>query len=209
MKTVLYMHGKGGSPEEAAHYQPLFPEDTVLGMPYLAETPWDAKAEFPGAFDALCPPDRPVILIANSIGAFLAMQGLADKPIERAFFISPIVDMEQLIGNMLTWAGETEETLCEKQTIPTAFGETLSWEYLTYVRAHPIEWHIPTNILYGGRDDLTSPETMSAFADHIGAALTVMPGGEHWFHTEEQMQFLDGWLRECLAKKQPASRNVY
>ena len=26
--------------------------------------------------------------------------------------------------------------------------------------------------------------------------LTVMPGGEHWFHTEEQMAFLDSWLQE-------------
>ena len=28
----------------------------------------------------------------------------------------------------------------------------------------------------------------------------VMPGGEHWFHTEEQMQFLNHWIRECNAK---------
>ncbi len=27
-----------------------------------------------------------------------------------------------------------------------------------------------------------------------GAELTVMPNGEHWFHTEEQMQFLDRWI---------------
>ena len=25
-------------------------------------------------------------------------------------------------------------------------------------------------------------------------------GGEHWFHTEEQMQFLNHWIRECNAK---------
>ena len=200
MKTVLYIHGKGGSPAEAAHYQPFFPGDTVLGMQYTTATPWDAKAEFPGAFDALCKPDRPVVLIANSIGAFFAMHTLADKPIERAFFISPIVDMEQLIANMLHFAGETEETLREMQVIHTDFGETLSWAYLTYVRTHPIRWHIPTHILYGGRDDLTAPDTMSAFAKRIGAALTVMPDGEHWFHTEAQMRFLDGWLRECLAR---------
>ena len=23
-----------------------------------------------------------------------------------------------------------------------------------------------------------------------------MAGGEHWFHTEEQMQFLDDWIRK-------------
>ena len=45
------------------------------------------------------------------------------------------------------------------------------------------------------RDFLTPPETMSAFAARIGAPLTVMPGGEHWFHTPEQMAFLDNWIR--------------
>ena len=25
-------------------------------------------------------------------------------------------------------------------------------------------------------------------------------GGEHWFHTEEQMQFLNHWIRECTSK---------
>ena len=37
-------------------------------------------------------------------------------------------------------------------------------------------------------------QTISAFAGKTGAALTVMPGGEHWFHTAEQMQFLDVWI---------------
>lgn len=45
-------------------------------------------------------------------------------------------------------------------------------------------------------DNLTSLETISAFAKKIGAPLTVMPGGEHWFHTEEQMRFLEGWVKE-------------
>ena len=30
----------------------------------------------------------------------------------------------------------------------------------------------------------------------IGAELTVMPDGEHWFHTEEQLRFLDAWITE-------------
>ena len=32
------------------------------------------------------------------------------------------------------------------------------------------------------------------FANKAGATLTVMEGGEHWFHTEEQMEFLDRWI---------------
>lgn len=24
-----------------------------------------------------------------------------------------------------------------------------------------------------------------------------MPEGEHWFHTEKQMEFLDKWITDC------------
>ena len=102
--------------------------------------------------------------------------------------------MEQLILNMMQWAHVTEPELAEKQEIPTDFGETLSWSYLLYVRKHPISWKVPTRILYGAKDHLTSMETISAFSAQTGAELTVMPEGEHWFHTEEQMQFLGNWV---------------
>ena len=41
---------------------------------------------------------------------------------------------------------------------------------------------------------------MSRFAARIGAPLTVMPGGEHWFHTPEQMAFLDAWIGEAFPR---------
>ena len=62
------------------------------------------------------------------------------------------------------------------------------------MRKHPIEWSVPTCILYGGKDHLTNRETVSEFAHRIGADLTVMEDGEHWFHTEEQMKVLDHWV---------------
>ena len=95
---------------------------------------------------------------------------------------------------MMMWAGISEEVLREKKEIATNFGETLSWEYLCYVRENPIEWKIPTQILYGSADNLTTLETMLDFANKVGANITVMEDGEHWFHTEEQMQFLDRWI---------------
>ena len=122
------------------------------------------------------------------------MSSLDESLVDRAYFISPVVDMEKLIGGMMTWAGVTEQALAEKLEIPTSFGETLSWNYLCYVREHPISWPVPTRILYGQHDSLTAPETIAAFAKQTGAELTVMPGGEHWFHTEKQMQFLDRWI---------------
>ena len=197
-QIVIYVHGKGGTAEEAKHYQPLFAESDVIGFDYKSQNPWEAKREFPDFYDLHSKGYDSVILVANSIGAFFSMNALAEKNISKALFISPIVNMERLITDMMTWANVTEDELCSKKEISTDFGETLSWEYLCYVRKHPIKWNIPTCILYGAKDNLTSIETVSEFAEQTGAILTVMNDGEHWFHTEEQMEFLDNWIRNSV-----------
>ena len=197
-RIIIYIHGKGGDAEETNHYRPLFTGSDVMGFDYTSQNPWDAKNEFPRLFDSYSKAYDEVILIANSIGGFFAMSVLAEKNIAKALFISPIVNMEKLIADMMLWANVTEDELQSKKEIPTAFGETLSWEYLCYVRKHPIKWNIPTCILYGGNDHLTSRETISEFAEKQGADLTVMEDGEHWFHTAEQMQFLDDWIRRSI-----------
>ena len=197
-RLVIYVHGKGGSAEEAKHYEPLFDESDVIGFDYQSQNPWEAKSEFPCFYDLHSKGYDSVVLIANSIGAFLSMSALAEKNISQAMFISPIVNMEKLITDMMMWSDVTEDALQSKKEIPTEFGETLSWEYLCYVRKHPIEWSIPTCILYGGKDHLTSRETISEFADRIGANLTVMEDGEHWFHTDMQMKVLDNWISNSI-----------
>ena len=193
---VVYIHGKGGSAEEAAHYKALFPDSEVIGFDYLAQTPWEAREEFPPFFAGLRQRCGRLILIANSIGAFFSLSALDETLVDNAWLISPVVDMEKLIGNMMQWASVTEGELAQRLEIPTQFGETLSWRYLCDVREHPISWRVPTRILYGEEDNLTSLETVTAFAERCGASLTVMPGGEHWFHTEQQLRFLDHWLTE-------------
>jgi hypothetical protein len=35
---------------------------------------------------------------------------------------------------------------------------------------------------------------LSSLFCRYGAELTVMEEGEHWFHTDEQMRFLDNWV---------------
>ena len=194
-KAVLYIHGKGGNAAEAEHYRPLFPDWDVFGLDYSSQTPWEAKEEFPQLFRRLCRGYDSVGVIANSIGAFFTMNALADQKIQRAYFISPVVNMEKLILDMKSWANVTEDQLRARRKIETAFGETLSWEYLCYVRQHPVHWTVPTHILYGDKDNLTTLETVSAFAKQTGATLTVMKDGEHWFHTPEQMGFLDEWIK--------------
>ena len=194
--AVLYIHGKGGSAEESGHYKPLFPGCEVLGLDYQSFTPWETGKEIHAAVEKLSAERESVTLIANSIGAFFSMHAGIGAMVQKAYFISPIVDMERLILDMMTWAGVTEAQLEEKGVISTSFGEDLSWEYLSYVREHPVQWNVPTRILYGSHDSMTAYETIAAFANAHGAELTVMENGEHWFHTEEQMRFLDQWIRQ-------------
>ena len=195
---VVYVHGKGGSAGEADHYAPLFPGCEIVGFDYRAKTPWEARDEFPRFFEPLRSNCDSLNLIANSIGAFFSMSALNSEYVDRALFISPVVDMENMIRNMMSRANVTEDELRTRKEIKTDFGETLSWDWLCDVRNHPLQWTVPTRILYGDRDNLTSPETMSAFAARINAPLTVMPGGEHWFHTPEQMAFLDKWIMDSI-----------
>ena len=196
MNAVLYVHGKGGSAAESVHYVPLFPDCAVTGLDYKTFTPWETGPEIRAAAEALDREYDGVILVANSIGAYFSMHAKIGDFVRKAYFISPVIDMETLITDMLRRAKLSEAELEERGVIATDFGEDLSWDYLCYVRDHPIDWTVPTHILYGGRDGLTSPETVRAFAETHGATLTVLPDGEHWFHTEEQLRFLDDWIRE-------------
>ena len=200
MKNVIvYVHGKGGNVEEANYYRKFFNDDfDIIGFDYKSENPWDAKSEFSDYFDSIIPEYNKTILIANSIGAYFSLISLADKKIEKAMLISPIVDMERLILDMMLWANVSEEELSIKKEIETSFGETLSWEYLSYVRKNPIHWNIPTGILYAEKDSMTSISTITDFSKKINANITVMSGGEHWFHTKEQMDFLDNWIKSNL-----------
>lgn len=63
------------------------------------------------------------------------------------------------------------------------------------VKSNSIDWKTNTSILYGEKDSLVSIETIRTFADTHNATLTVMPQGEHWFHTPEQLSFLMKWMK--------------
>ncbi len=197
--VVIYVHGKGGNAEEANHYKQFFDDNfEIIGFDYKSLNPWDAKIEFINYFNAIISKYNKIYLIANSIGAYFSLISLSDMPIEKAMLISPVVDMERIILNMMKCENITEDELILKKEIETSFGESLSWQYLSYVRKNTIHWDIPTNILFADNDNITSVDTMTNFANKINANLTTMRDGEHWFHTEEQMAFLDNWFKENI-----------
>ncbi len=209
MRAVLYIHGMGGSAAESGHYAPLFPGCAVAGLDYRTFTPWETGGEIRSAVQELNARYGDVTLIANSIGAYFSLHAGLNGLVSGAYFISPVVDMEALILGRMAEAGVTEAELRARGVVPVPSGAALSWEYLCFVRDHPVEWDVPTRILYGSRDTLTSPAAIRDFVRRHGAALTVMENGEHWFHTAEQTAFLDDWIRkgEGARKEQNDEKN--
>ena len=193
--VVIYIHGKYGTVEEAEYYKKFFNEADIIGFEYISEYPWDFQKEFSNFIDNIYTKYKKISIIANSIGAYFTMLSLTNKNIEKAFFISPIVDMEKLITDMMVSENITEEELYKKKKIKTSFGETVSWDYLTFARKNPIEWNVLTYILYGEKDNMTSYEAILNFTNKSKAHLTIMKDGEHWFHTDEQMEFLNNWIK--------------
>lgn len=78
-------------------------------------------------------------IIANSVEAFFAMNTLSENKIDQAFAISPIINMKKLIEDMMKQANVSGDELHETSAIEASFGQTLSWEYLSYTKTHQIK----------------------------------------------------------------------
>ena len=141
-----------------------------------------------------------ISLFGCSIGAYFGMLTCQNRQIHQSLFLSPIVDMQELIENMLLWSQLTPEDLQRKKIIETPI-KTLEWDYYQYVVKHPIKWTIPTSILYGGKDNLTSRETIEKFAKESNFSLTIFEKGEHFFHTPDQLNYYRKWLEEEFLRK--------
>ena len=212
-KLFLYIHGKMGCKEEAARFAeivcPKGYQVLSIDLPGHGEragemerfVPWEVVPELQAVYDYAKEHWKSVSLYANSIGAYFSLLAFREAKLEKSLFVSPILNMEKLIRDMMGWAGVTPEQLKAAGEIPTAFGETLSWKYLTYTAEHRItKWDSPTAILYAGQDHLTPRQTVDDFAQRFGCTVTVKENGEHWFHTEEQLAVLDAWLLETIMR---------
>lgn len=199
MRVILYVHGMGGNSSEAESYREDCPGFDIIGAEYDGTFPAKASNDIRRTYNVLRGEYECVYLLANSIGVYFSMLALQDCAIAKALFISPILDMERVILDMMSHAGISEDDLRVKGEIVTASGEILSWEYLRFVRENPPTWNAPTEILYAGNDNITSRKTVNDFVLGHDAKLTVMENGEHWFHTAEQVAFLGKWLRRALS----------
>lgn len=136
-----------------------------------------------------------ISLFANSIGAYFSLLAYNNEKLNKALFLSPVVNMLCIIKSMMKCFNVSEERLKKEQTIPTPIGQNLYWDYYCYVKEHPIDsWNIPTYILYGSKDNMCERDSVFNFAEKFPCKLEIVEGAEHYFHTSEQLEALNRWL---------------
>jgi alpha-beta hydrolase superfamily lysophospholipase len=210
-RAYIFVHGKMSRKEEAAGFAEIAArrgwQTLSFDLPEHGErqsaryTGDDECVPWNGARDLLVVGDwarrrwSHLALCATSLGAYFSLLAYPDFPLERCLFISPILDMERLIDNMMGWFGVSVAELEARGEVPTPMGETLSWKYRQYAREHRVErWPWETRILYAERDNLTERAVLDGFAARFGCAAEVVPAGEHYFHTPAQVAALTVWL---------------
>ncbi|AKB25302.1 Alpha/beta hydrolase [Methanosarcina sp. MTP4] len=141
-----------------------------------------------------------ISLFACSMGAYFSLLAYHDFDIKQCLFLSPVVNMERIIRNMMEAFQVSEERLQVEKQIPLPIGQTLDWDYYCYVKKNSVcfDWKIPTAILYGSGDDLSEWKEISVFAERYQAEVKVLEHGEHYFHTEEQLQVFEAWADDNL-----------
>lgn len=208
-RLYLYVHGKQSRKEEAEHFASIVEKSGFQVLSFdLPEHGERASEQYPctaqnGVHDLneiysfVKHKYKNISLYACSLGAYFSLLAYRDIKFDKCLFLSPILDMERLIQNMMKWSNISEEELKEKGEHETSFGETLSWNYYEYVRNNPVDkWDSPTFILYGENDNLTERCVLDSFVIQNGCTVDVMPGGEHYFHTKEQSDYLESWLEK-------------
>ena len=140
-----------------------------------------------------------IYLWACSMGAYFSLISYKDEDIKQCLFLSPVVNMKVIIDNMMLLSSVTEKELKEKQEVKTDFGQTLYWDYYKYVKENPIiNWNKKTFVLYGNKDNLQEEKIIKDFCTKFNCELSVLESGEHFFHTEEQLEYYRNWLDEVI-----------
>ena len=211
-KLFLYVHGKHSRKEEAEYFAPIAERCGYQTLSFdLPEHGERAKESYPCSvqngvrdlneiYSFIKDKYSSISLYACSLGAYFSQVAFQEVKFDRCLLLSPILDMERLIRNMMKWSDISEDELKKIGEYQTSFGETLSWNYYEYVQNNPVKrWNSPTFILYGENDNLTEREVLDSFAGKHNCDVTIMPNGEHYFHTQEQLDFVDDWLQRVIS----------
>lgn len=194
---IIYIHGLHGSVSESDFYSFLTNKHDVIGLDYKDGNPREIKDKIIKEFSEISKNYKTIYVIANSVGAFYAYWYLSSFKIEKAFFISPFVNMKQTIEKLMKQNIITFQELKEKKTILLKNGQCLSYDFYTSLSKED-NWNAKTYVLYGEKDKLVDKDSIFTFLAHHNASLTIMKNGEHYFHTHGQLKFIKKWINEIL-----------
>lgn len=166
---------------------------------FYACSPWNCISDLMAVFNYAKSLSTYISLFACSMGAYFSLLAYRNSDIRQSLFLSPVVNMERIIQNMMAGFQVSEDRLKKERQIPLPIGQTLDWDYYSYVRENFVnDWNIPTAILYGSDDDVTEWNEIQAFKSRFKADVMILDHGEHYFHTEEQLRVFDAWAEENL-----------
>ena len=120
-----------------------------------------------------------VSLLANSIGAYFSLCDTPAGTFERAWLISPLLDLEYYIRDMMAEYSVTDEQLEAQTVIDTPRG-VLDWPYLRFVEEHPAKLDTPIWIIRGDQDEMVPLGILSRFVGAPGVELVQIEGGQHF-----------------------------
>jgi len=137
-------------------------------------------------------------LFGCSIGAYFSMLSYEKEKLIQTLFLSPVSDMKFVIENMMTWFNISEQQLEQQGEIITPI-KTIYWDYYKYVVEHPVTWDKPTKVLCGEKDTICDVPTLKAFFEKHAGNVVILENGEHYFHTDTQLDVFRRWLIENIS----------
>ena len=210
--VYIYVHGLYGKKEDAEEFSKIAekkgfqvlsfdlpghgerrknPEQTPE-MPSFSK----ATADFEAIYEDARSEWKNISLYAVSLGAYLSLAVFQGFELKKALLVSPVVNMKNLIERMMKNSNITPEILKARKNIPEL---NLSWDYYKFTLENEItDWNCETEILYPERDNLTPRNEVGEFAKKFNCGLTILPNGEHYIHSEEDLKILRAWEEEKL-----------
>jgi len=163
-------------------------------------THWNCISDLKAVFDFAQSLASDISLFACSMGAYFSLLAYQYFSIKQSLFLSPVVNMERLVDNMMAGFQVSKARLEKEGHISLPTGQALDWDYYRYVKENPIsfDWNMPTSILYGSDDEITEWNELAAFSSKNKATIEVLEHGAHFFHTEEQLRVFNAWINKNL-----------
>lgn len=179
-KVFLFVHGNGENKEEAIAFAdiavPFGYQVMGIDLPVMS-MPWEVMAKLIEVKEHLKQNYTSISIRANSIGAWFSLLAFQDEAIDKALFVSPLLDMKLFIEGM----------------------DKRDDAYYDWVLQHPLrQWNAPTYILRPKKDLVVRDEVYDSFIAHHECQVQVVEDGEHWFHTHEQMEVLKQWEKTVI-----------